>query len=149
MGTNGAAMTRFNELGDAVQKLHEANANLAGASAIYAPRTAGFFDDLAATDNQPLASPPSVAGRRRLVTNQVGVAETQGTSSDATTIFVGDFSQVLVGMRSELKIEVSAHAADSSNSAFRALQVWIRASLRADVVLAQPTHLVRIIGIVP
>jgi HK97 family phage major capsid protein len=65
------------------------------------------------------------------ITNQIGF---DGGSPDSTTVFVGDFTQLLIGIRSSFTLEVSRVAGD----AFSKLQVWVRAFLRADVQLAHP-----------
>ena len=65
------------------------------------------------------------------ITNQIPFA---GFSPDSTTVFVGDFAQLLIGIRSSFTLEVSRVAGD----AFSKLQVWVRAFLRADVQLAHP-----------
>jgi HK97 family phage major capsid protein len=65
------------------------------------------------------------------VTNQIGF---DGASPDSTTVFVGDFSQLLIGLRTSFTLEVSRVAGD----AFNKMQVLVRAFLRADVQLAHP-----------
>lgn len=60
---------------------------------------------------------------------------------------MGDFSQLLVGMRTELTIEASRVAADTTSSAFSNLQVWIRAYLRADANVMQPSFFSVLTGI--
>lgn len=65
------------------------------------------------------------------VTNQIANAN---TSPDTTTVFVGDFSQLLIGLRTSFRLEVSRVAGDS----FEKLQIAVRAYLRADVQLAHP-----------
>lgn len=65
------------------------------------------------------------------VTNQIPMA---GTSPDDTTVFVGDFSALMIGMRTNFRMEVSRVAA----SAFERLQIAIRCYLRADIQLAHP-----------
>jgi HK97 family phage major capsid protein len=68
---------------------------------------------------------------KEYVTNQIGF---DGASPDSTTVFVGDFSQLLIGLRTSFTLEVSRVAGD----AFSKLQIWVRAFLRADVQLAHP-----------
>ena len=149
MGANGAALTRFDEFSQAVENVLTVNGPSEGLAAIYAPRTAGDLDRFVDSQNQPLSSPPFFERLRKLVTSSIPVNLTKGTSSNATQIYVGDFRQVLIGVRQELRVEVSREASDSASSAFRALQVWIRAYLRADVVLGRADHLVLIDGVTP
>lgn len=64
-------------------------------------------------------------------TNQIPNA---GTSPNDTTVFVGDFSQLMIGLRTSFNLEISRTA----GTAFEKLQIWVRAYLRADVQLAHP-----------
>ncbi len=148
-GANGAAITDFSKFGDAVEKVLTVNGPDRGLAAIFAPRTWGTLDRFEDTTNQPLKPPASYEGLRKLVTNQVPIDLTKGTSGDATDIYVGDFSQVMVGMRTSVRVEASRAAADTAESAFQNMQVWIRAYLRADVAIAKPDHLVLIDGVIP
>jgi len=101
------------------------------------------------SQNQPLTPPQSFQRLRRFVTNQVPINLTKGTATDASEAYVGDFSQCWIGMRKQITVEVSRHAADSGSSAFANMEVWVRAYLRADVVLAREDHFVVIDGIIP
>lgn len=149
LGTNGAALTNYDKFSLAVEKILSANGSSTGLAAIFAPRTAGTLDRLKDTTNQPLVPSASFAALQKLVTKQVPINRTHGSASNASDVFLGDFQQLLIGMRTQLIIEVSRQAGDSAGSAFRGMQVWIRAYLRADVALAQPTHFCKIIGIIP
>jgi len=50
--------------------------------------------------------------------------------------FVGDFSKLLLGLRQAATIEASREASDSSSSAFKNVQVWVRCVLRADLCIS-------------
>ena len=65
----------------------------------------------------------------------------------ASCAFVGDFSKLIVGMRTNLTIQISSEAGDASGSAFSSLQYWIRAHLRADIALTRPNQFVKVVGI--
>ncbi len=148
MGTNGLAMTDYTKFSTAVQKIQEANGNDANLAAIYAPRTAAAIDQFKETTTaQPLQPLDSFKSLKKFVTNQVPINLTHGTGTTCSQAFVGDFSQLMVGMRTNLTIEVDRTAADSTGSAFSNLQVWIRAYLRADIALMHPNHFVVIDGI--
>jgi HK97 family phage major capsid protein len=82
-------------------------------------------------DSQPLRVPDVVAAVPAFRTNQIG---NTGGSPDDTTMFVGDFTQLMIGLRSSFRLEVSRVA----GTAFEKLQIWVRAYLRADVQLAHP-----------
>jgi HK97 family phage major capsid protein len=85
-------------------------------------------------DSQPLQPPPAVVAVPAFRTNQLPSTGSPGVSD----LFVGDFTQLLLGMRTEFQLEVSRQAADAASSAFTNMQVWIRAYLRADIQLAHP-----------
>ncbi|MBU4533576.1 MAG: phage major capsid protein [Firmicutes bacterium] len=149
LGVNGGTLTGYSKFSEAVQKIAERNGADTGLAAIYAPRTSGAIDRFSDTTGQPLVPPASFTSLRRLVTNQVPTDLARGTAGDASEAYIGDFSQCLVGMRTQLTLEISRQAADTGGSAFRDLQVWIRCYLRADMVLARPEHFVLIDGIIP
>jgi HK97 family phage major capsid protein len=55
-----------------------------------------------------------------------------GSSADCTDLFVGDFSQLMCGLRTNFSLQLSEHASDATGSAFNNLQVWIRCFMRVD-----------------
>jgi HK97 family phage major capsid protein len=79
-----------------------------------------------------LPAPPDVAELTRLVTNKLS----------GTQAAMGDFSQMLVGIRRDLRIEITRVAGD----AYKDDQVWIKATWRGDVQFARPDHFVKIEG---
>jgi HK97 family phage major capsid protein len=140
MGTNGAAVTNYEPLLDAL-KLMQDNNNADPTAAIMAPRTARALAGLKDTTNQPLRLPPAIENLPRLVTSAVPVNQTQGTSNAASTIILGDYSQCMIGVRTKFNIEVLRERfADN-------LQVAFLAYLRADVQLLHPESFVAIKGV--
>lgn len=146
-GVNGAAFTNYNPISTAIQSVRAANGE--PNAVIYSPRTAGTLDRLADSTGQPLRPPPSVEGIRQLVTAQLPENLVQGTATNASEAYVGEWSDLLIGVRRTLVIEASREASDATDSAFRQLQVHIRAWLRADFAVAQPSHFTVITGIIP
>jgi HK97 family phage major capsid protein len=142
MGTNGAAFTGWTPVLDAVAALETANVTDITAM-VFAPRTSRVIYGLTDAMGQPLQLPPRIAAIPRLVTSAASIAETQGTASTASSILLGDFSQVYVGMRTALQINVlNERYADTGQVAF---VLW----MRADVAVAHPAALARIEGIIP
>ena len=90
---------------------------------------------------------PSVASLEKYATNQVPTNLGGGTNQ--TEVYVGDFTKLMIGMRTEIQLEISRVAADATNGAFANGQVWVRAYLRADVQIAKPKHFEYISGIIP
>ena len=147
LGTNGLALVDFDKFIDGVQVIEEANGE-AGA-VIYAPRTSASLAKLKDQQNQPLMAPDVFKNLKKFVTNQVPINLTHGSAGNASEAYIGGFENVMFGLMTRLVLEVSREAADSDSSAFRNLQVWIRAYLRADVGLVHPNQLVVLDGIIP
>lgn len=145
MGTNGLAFTDFSKVSTASRMVRDYN--FTPSALVMAPRTWGVLDGLKDTTNQPLRPPASYEELMRLVTSQVPVGLTKGSSSVASECYVGDFKQLAIGMRTQLVLQVSRQAADASSSAFRNLQVWVRCYLRADIQVMQPKAFVLIDGV--
>lgn len=148
LGTNGDVV-RYDDFSEAWQKVQEENGPSEGLSVIYSPREAGEVDRYKDGEGLPLKPPASWEKMRKFVTNQIPIDLTKGTSNNASEAYVGHFPDCWVGMRTQVFLEASRTAADSSSSAFSQMQVWLRAYLRADVVLARPGWFVLIDGIIP
>jgi HK97 family phage major capsid protein len=139
LGTNGAALT-LADLRDSLQLLSEANSEPPTA-AIMAPRTFYDIDSWADTTNQPLILPKSLSSLPMLETNQIPIDQTQGTETAASTILLGDFTQLMIGMRSAVRIEVLRETFAGN------LQYGFLCHMRADIQLAHPASFVKIIGV--
>jgi HK97 family phage major capsid protein len=143
MGENGAAPPDYDPFSYAAQYVLQNNGM--PTAAIMAPRTFGTLDRLkAATTNQPLVAPQSYQDLKKFYTNQVPVDQIQGTSEDASCAFVGDFKNVVVGMRKSLTIDVSPHAGTNT---FANVECLIRAYLRCDIAILRENHFTKIVGI--
>jgi len=116
-------------------------------AAIWSARTAGELDLLRTSTGEVLAPPDSVAKLKRLFTNQIPNNLTQGANNDCSLAFVGDFTNLLIGMRTQLQLEISREAVVNSVSMFETLQVAIRAYLRADIALEHPAGFRVVTGI--
>jgi HK97 family phage major capsid protein len=142
MGTNGAALTGYSPFLDAMLALQTANEGKVD-TIVLAPRTNRVIAGLVDAQGQPLQPPPVLAGVPILSTMGIPIDQTQGTAVNATSAFLGDFSQVLVGIRTSLQITVL-------NERFAEYgQVGLIGWLRADVQVARPGALAKIIGIKP
>ncbi len=140
MGPNGGKFVGWAPVLDAVLGLEGANAGNVTAM-VAAPRTARALYGLTDVQQQPLHPPPRVANIPILVTTSVGTAETQGTSNASSSIILGDFTEVYVGLRTALQISVlNERYADTGTIGFVS---W----MRADVLLARPAAMARITGI--
>lgn len=138
----GGNISGFDDFSEATQKVVEANG--LATCAILSPRTAFTIDRMKDGEGAPLVPPASFAALKRLVSAQIPVTLTHGSASTCSTAFVGDFAALAFGVRTALVIEAS-RVGDST--AFKNLQIAIRAYLRADVACLRPTWFAKIVGI--
>lgn len=105
MGTNGLAPTNFDQLVQAVGTLRTANASDPTAYICH-PRTDQEYNLLKDSQNRPLI-PPDVVGRiPRLVTSKLSITETQGSANTASRIIMGNFADLVIGIRHQVSIEL-------------------------------------------
>jgi HK97 family phage major capsid protein len=116
-------------------------------TAIFSTRTWQELDALTDTLGNALRPPESWGQLEKMVTSQIPENQTQGSANTCSCAFVGDFNQMIIGMRSELRIEITPFAGDAALNTFRAYQLAIRAVVRADIQLARNQHFTVISGI--
>ena len=115
------------------------------------PRDFAILDGLQDTTNQPLQPTEWVRQLRKFSTTSI--ATTEGGGSDESYAVIGDFSQVLVGMRTrgvQLRVANDGSVTDSSSTTFNATSQLMRhivAFLRADSAVLRPTHFTYMSGI--
>ncbi len=142
LGTNGAAIADYTPLLDAIEDLQEANAgDVSGA--VMAPRTLRVFNGLTDSTGQPLRRPSSIESMPMLQSTQVPIDQTQGTATNASSIYLGDFSNLIVGFRQRLKIEVLKERYRDN------LEVGFLAHMRLDVQAWHEQSLAKIVGVIP
>lgn len=141
MGTNGLALSNYDPFIDAVAALLNNNA-AAPTAAVMAPRTLTKLAKLKDTLNQPMRRPDLIANLPFLATTGVPVNQTHGSSNLASEIIVGDFSQLMIGIRHSLRITVLRERYWADNG-----QIGFVADLRADVQLRHPQSFCEIVGV--
>lgn len=154
MGTNGASPTNLDPFADAIGTLAQANAE--ATAIVMHPRTWQSLSKLkeqTTGNNKPLlqeSAGPATAGIRRTLygvpvylTSQLAITETQGTSTDCSSAYVYQANEVLAVRREQTIVE-----ADSSRL-FNQDMTEIRGIARWDLVVPNPTAVVRILGIRP
>lgn len=142
MGTNGAALTDYDEIIDMIYEMQVDNAGDPSAM-IYHPRTGAALAKLKDTQNNPLTVPEMVAKVPKLTTTSVPIDQTQGTAVNASSILSGDFSRMLIGLRNSLRIELlKERYADQ-------LQYGFVAFMRGDVQFEHKASFTKLIGIIP
>lgn len=140
-GANGATPTNYDWFVDNDVRL--AQKNFEGGAFIVNPRTVGTLAKLKDTTNQPLRAPALLDDAPFLDTNKVPVTQTQGTSTDASTAFQGEWKYLVVGWRLEPQVQVlKERYADTG-------QVGLLVFARADVQVIRPAAFELITGIRP
>jgi HK97 family phage major capsid protein len=112
--------------------------SLAPTAFLMHPRDEGALTMLKDGEGLPYPVPPALQGIPFLTTTQLPV--TLGTGTDSM-ILAGDFKRALIGVRTDLRIEIlKERYADSIQYGFLA---W----MRADLILEQPNAFVKITGV--
>lgn len=104
------------------------------------PRDEGTFVDLTDTTDQPLMAPKAVSEIPILTTTSMPVDG--GAGSDESTIIAGNFSRLLVGIRSGIQVELFKGPKYISN-----LQYTMVAHLRADIAVEDPGAFYTLTGV--
>jgi HK97 family phage major capsid protein len=153
LGANGAALTDLDAFADALGLLSEANAE--GRAIVMHPRTWRGLTKVKedGTSTRPLlseaATSPSGAMERRLygvpvyLTSALSVTETQGTSTDCSSIYVYDPTQLFAVLRKEAEVAIDPYSLFSKDMS------QVRVISRADIVVANAAAVVRIAGVKP
>ena len=142
MGTNGATPTSYDPFLDAVLALQSVNEGNVTAI-VLAPRYARTIYGQKDGQGQPLNRPAVLDNIPVLATTAVPVNVAQGTANNTSQAFLGDFTQVLVGIRTQLQITVLTERFAEFG------QIGFVGWLRADVQVARPAALAKIVGIKP
>lgn len=141
MGVNGATPTNFVPYLDALSNLRTNNSKTPTGIVMH-PRTARTFDGFVDTTGQPLEWPRALNDIPQYITTSLPITQTQGTAVGiCSTAIMGDFTQLLFGVRSNLNIQVLNERYMDN------LQVGFLCHLRADVQLAQPKSFCTVTGI--
>ena len=98
----GGALAGYGPLLTARGALHGANERLT--AVVMASRDENALAGLTASDAQPLQMPRALDGVRMLHTTSLPVDG--GAGSDESQIIAGDFGQLLIGIRSEIRVEI-------------------------------------------
>jgi HK97 family phage major capsid protein len=132
-GANGAAIANYDFWLDAVGAVR--NANFEPNAHLQAPRSSTSLSKLKETSTLAYLAPPANM-LPMLATKQIPVNLTVGTSTDCSEVYTADWSQLLISVRTELRIlPLRERYADFGQYGFLA---WFR----ADVQLAQPSAFV-------
>jgi len=141
MGANGGPLTNYDVFIQAMLQVE--NANETPNAAIMTPRSAAALATLKDTQGRYLTPPTALADLKMLTTKQLPITRTQGTATNASDIFVGEWQELLIEMRTELGIQIlSERYADFG-------QIALLAWMRADIAVARPGGFAIIEGVTP
>jgi HK97 family phage major capsid protein len=136
----GAAITDYDKFIDGLYELWIDSAG-APTGIVMHPRTLktiSLFKE--GGTNSPLAKPPVLADIPIYPTTAMSITLAPGT---ATNVIIGNFAELIFGIRSELRIEVLRELYAINH------QYGFVAHLRADIGLQHPQSFVKMTGIVP
>jgi HK97 family phage major capsid protein len=141
-GGNGSAISNYTDILDAVKLMQDDNSE-EPTGCIMAPRTYRTFAGLSDTTNQPLRRPFTIENLPFRQTSKIGIADVQGTSTNASKIFMGDFTQLYWGIRTGIHlIPLNQRYAEYN-------QIGFLAVMRADLVAYNEESFAKIVGIIP
>jgi HK97 family phage major capsid protein len=155
LGSNGAIPT-WDNIVDGVSTLRTANVEPNGI--LWAARTQQTFDKLKQSTGAYLEPPPGIADITRLVTNQIPVNLTQGSSNAASEIYIADWTQLMLGVRQEIGFQILGDGTGpwlggrvrvlTERYADQGL-AGLLSFFRGDVQLAQPSAFNVLTGVTP
>jgi HK97 family phage major capsid protein len=140
MGVNGLALTSYDPFVTALGTLQTANA-ADPTAVIFHARSAQEINLLKDSQNRPLARPACLENLPFRVTSKLSIAETQGTSSTCSRAFLGNFAELIVGIRHSLSIQVLREKYADSN------QFGFLAQVRADIGVRHAASFCQVVGI--
>jgi HK97 family phage major capsid protein len=142
LGVNGASLV-WDHVLDGVAAVR--NLNLDPNAVLMSSRTQNALAKLKLTTGEYIPSPLVPAGISQLVTNQIPNNLTVGTSNDCSEVYCGDWSQLLVGLRTDLRFQIQVLTERFADT----LEVGLLTYLRADVQLQHPEGFTVLTGVRP
>jgi HK97 family phage major capsid protein len=148
LGANGAQIA-FDNLADQLDRLRRSNAGACPAWFMHL-RTWAAVAKLKDTTNRYLVGPdPTVEAPMRLfgipvyISNQISIAETQGSANNASHIILADMNQIVVAQRKAIQVEYSRDFAFGSD------QTAVRTVARYDIKPINVAGVELVVGVIP
>jgi len=129
-GTVQTAATFWKEVLDTIWTPRDFNE--APNALMWPSHLARIYAEATDTQNNPMRVPADVDQINKFVSNQVPSGFTQGTGTLMSDLFVGDFTQLLIGQRLDLQITVLDQRYAELG------QIALLATWRGDIQLARP-----------
>ena len=104
------------------------------------PRDEGSFTDLVDSNGNPLVMPGQIAAIPMFTTTSLPIDG--GTGTDESTIIAGNFEHLLIGIRSNVQVELLKTTKYATN-----LQYTLVCNMRADIAVADPKAFYAITGV--
>ncbi|HEX7338886.1 MAG TPA: phage major capsid protein [Rhodanobacteraceae bacterium] len=142
MGTDGAELSNYAPIIKAARTIADDNAP-APTAIITSNREAETIDLFADTTGQPLRRPPALDALKFIATSQVPTDDTQGTATDASTMYLGNWTFATLYMREQLSV-LKLDQLYAANG-----QVGFACHARVDLALAYPSAFCAIKGVIP
>jgi HK97 family phage major capsid protein len=131
--TNGTVQTATSFWGEVLDTIWTVrDFNESPTALIWPSHLARIYAKAVDTQNNPMRIPADVDAIQKYVSNQIPSGMTQGTGTLMSDLFVGDFSQLLIGQRLDLNIQTLTERYAELG------QVGILATWRGDIQLARP-----------
>lgn len=142
MGTDGAALTDYDPLVQAYRNMLDSNASSPTAY-LMAPREWETLATLKDANNRYLDRPQALDGIPLYDTTHIPTDETHGTASNASRIVTGNWNELVIGLRQQMRIELLREKyADS-------YQFGFLVHMRVDALPAHDKSFAQITGIIP
>jgi HK97 family phage major capsid protein len=150
IGANGATPT-LDSIADGIALLEAVNVPRERMRIVMHPRNVAALRKAKASTagsylwkaDPAVSSPTSIWGVPVFSTPQLGIAETQGSSSVTNSIYIYDVENVIYVNRQDIVIELDR------SRLFNSDQSELRAKLRGDLISPNPTAIVRLTGALP
>ena len=146
-GTNGGApptasssVTPYQQLSIAVETLR--NNNVEPSGLVWNPKSAGTYARSTSTLGNPAAVTPDLDNVEFLVSSALASNETQGTGTNLSSIYIADWSQCVIGIRTELDVQVLRERYADLGS----YGLW--SYFRMSVRVVRPTAFYRLTGLI-
>ena len=130
-----AVLSNYSHIISGIKSLMDVNVNPSNVSAFAPPVVWSQMAGLSATDNQPLMKPDGVKNMPLYWTTAIG--EDYGTGNNETRIYMGDFSQMVIGFQGPISFKLVERYKEK-------LQTGILMHMRLDVQLLHPDNFLRI-----
>jgi len=143
MGDNGGEIVGYQRILDLLETF-QSNDNWDSPSAmIMHPRTWRAIEGLVNNEGDPMRAPESIYVVPKHISTNMPIDETQGSATNASSILIGDWQKLLIGIRSQMRVEILRETFGDR------LQYGFIAHLRADAQVMHQRSFARLAGIVP